>query len=193
MRKRLRAPLLLGLLSLAWAGCAIPTQGAPVSIAPSKVPFNLLDPHPPTTTTTQPKPSSFVGVQVYFLNAASQLQPAERYVASPAQLTNILDALMAGPSPSDVANDITSAIPSDVTVLAATTGAGNVVTVDMNDAFGVITGTDTELAVAQIVATVAAANGNGTGVLFEIDGQRTSVPVANGSEVAGPVYVIDFL
>ena len=63
----------------------------------------------------------------------------------------------------------------------------------MNSAFGEFTGTDTELAVGQIVATVAAENGNSTGVLFEIDGQRTSVPVANGSEVAGPVYVIDFL
>ncbi len=71
--------------------------------------------------------------------------------------------------------------------------AGNIVTVNMNSAFGEINGTDTELAVGQIVATVAAENGNGTGVLFQIDGQRTSVPVANGSEVAGPVYVIDFL
>ena len=61
-------------------------------------------------------------------------------------------------------------------MLAATTAAGNIVTVNMNSAFGEITGTDTELAVGQIVATVAAENGNGTGVLFEIDGQRTQRP-----------------
>ena len=59
----------------------------------------------------------------------------------------------------------------------------------MNSAFGQITGTATELAVAQIVATVATENGYGTGVIFEIDGQRTSVPIANGSQVAGPVYL----
>ena len=100
---------------------------------------------------------------------------------------------MLGPTSGEVASGISSAIPSDVAVLAATTAAGNVVTVNMNSAFGEITGTDTELAVGQIVATVAAANGNGTGVLFEIDGQRTQVPVANGSEVSGPVYLIDFL
>ena len=46
---------------------------------------------------------------------------------------------------------------------------------------------------AQIVATVASENGLTTGVLFEIDGQRTSVPIANGSQVAGPVYLIEFL
>ena len=77
--------------------------------------------------------------------------------------------------------------------MLSTTTAGNIVTVNMNSAFDEINGTDTELAVGQIVATVAAANGNGTGMLFQIEGQRTSVPVANGSEVAGPVYVIDFL
>jgi spore germination protein GerM len=189
--RRLRATLLLSLLSLVAAGCAIPTQGAPVSIAPSKVPFNLMEPHLPTTTTTQPK--SYVAVKVFFLDATNQLQPAQRLVAGTAPLTSILDALMLGPTSGEVASGISSAIPSDVAVLAATTAAGNVVTVNMNSAFGEITGTDTELAVGQIVATVAAANGNGTGVLFEIDGQRTQVPVANGSEVSGPVYLIDFL
>jgi spore germination protein GerM len=189
--RRPRATLLLSLLSLVAAGCAIPTQGAPVSIAPSKVPFNLMEPHLPTTTTTQPK--SYVAVKVFFLDATNQLQPAQRLVAGTAPLTSILDALMLGPTSGEVASGISSAIPSDVAVLAATTAAGNIVTVNMNSAFGEITGTDTELAVGQIVATVAAANGNGTGVLFEIDGQRTQVPVANGSEVSGPVYLIDFL
>ena len=31
------------------------------------------------------------------------------------------------------------------------------------------------------------------GVLFEIDGQRISVPIANGSQVNSPVYLFDFL
>jgi spore germination protein GerM len=193
MRSWLRAPLLLCLTGLGAAGCAIPTQGAPVAIPPSKVPSNLLEPHLPTTTTTQPK--SFVAAKVFFLddNQNGALTAVQRYLPSQAaQLTNVLDVLMAGPSPTDVASGITTAIPSNVAVLAVTT-AGGVVTVNMNSAFGEITGTDTELAVGQIVATVAAANGNDTGVLFQIDGQRTSVPVANGSEVAGPVYLIDFL
>ena len=66
-------------------------------------------------------------------------------------------------------------------------------TVNMNAAFGAITGNSIELAVAQIVATVATENGLNTGVLFEIDGQRTSVPIANGSQVTGPVYLLEFL
>jgi hypothetical protein len=68
-----------------------------------------------------------------------------------------------------------------------------VVTVNLNTAFGEITGADTELAVAQVVATVVAQTTLGTGVIFEIDGEQTSVPIASGSQVAGPVYLWDFL
>jgi spore germination protein GerM len=191
VKRRLTA---LAALAVAFvsAGCAIPTQGAPSSIAPSKVPFHLLNPHLPTTTTTQPKPSSLVPVKVFFLNSNSQLQPEPRVVAAPAPLASIISSMLAGPTTAETASGVFTAIPSDVAVLS-TTSQASVVTVNMNSAFGQITGTSTELAVAQIVATVAAENGLGTGVIFEIDGLRTSVPIANGSQVAGPVYLIEFL
>ena len=190
--RRPRAALAVLAVAAVAAGCAIPTQSSPNTIAPSKVPFDLLDPHLPTTTTTQPKPSSLVPVKVFFLNASNQLQPEARVVAAPAPLSSILTAMLAGPTSAEAADGVFTAIPSDVAVLSATT-QGGVVTVNMNAAFGEITGNDIELAVAQIVTTIANENGLGTGVIFEIDGQRTSVPIANGSQVAGPVYVIDFL
>ncbi len=174
------------------AGCSITTQSAPSSIAASKVPFKLLDPHLPTTTTTLPKPSSLVPVTVFFLNSTSQLQSEPRVVAAPAPLSSIINTMLAGPTIAEAAGGVFSAIPSDVTLLGTST-QGGVVTVNMNSAFGEITGTSTELAVAQIVATVATENGYGTGIIFEIEGQRTSVPIANGSQVAGPVYLIEFL
>ena len=99
------------------AGCAIPTQSAPSTIASSKVPFGLLDPHPPTTTTTQPKPSSFVPVKVFFLNSSEPAEPAARCVASPAPLSSIITAMLAGPTTAEAASGIFTAIPSDVTVL----------------------------------------------------------------------------
>jgi spore germination protein GerM len=192
-----RRPLLaaaLMTLAVAAAGCAIPTQGSPSTIANSKVPFNLMDPHPPTTTTTQPNPSSYVPVKVFFLtNTSEDLVPAQRFVAPPAPLIAIVKALLDGVSSVETAQNISTAIPSNVTVLGVTTQPGDVVTVNMNSAFGEITGTNTELAVGQIVATIANEIGLGTGVSFEIDGQRTSVPIANGSLVAGPVYLIEFL
>ena len=159
---------------------------------PSKVPFDLLNPHPPTTTTTQPKPSSYVAVQVFFLNATNVMTPVQRFVAAPAPLTAVITSMLAGPTKAETTKGLTTAIPSNVSVLSATTQAG-IVTVNMNAAFGAITGTNIELAVAQIVATVCAENGPTTGVLFEIDGQRISVPIANGSQVNSPVYLFDFL
>ena len=185
MRRRLAA-LALPALALVAAGCAIPTQSSPSTMPSSKVPFGLLDPHPPTTTTTQPKPSSYVPVKVFFLNPAEQLTPAVRYVAAPAPLDAIIRAMLAGPFSSE---SLTTAIPSDVALLSAGPPQNGIVTVNMNTAFGTISGNDTELAVAQIVTTVVTATGVTTGVLFEIDGQRTSVPIANGSQVSAPVYL----
>jgi hypothetical protein len=185
MRRRPNVPVLAGLVLMAAlaTGCAIPTQSAPSTMAPSKVPFDLLNPHPPsTTTTTQPKPSSYVAVQVFFLDTSDALTAVQRFVAAPAPLAAVLSALLEGPSSSDPAGTST-AIPRQT----------GIVTVNMNAAFGAITGNSIEEAVGQIVATVVTEEGATTGVLFEINGQRTSVPIANGSQVSGPVYLIDFL
>ncbi len=192
MRRRRGLLVVLGLLALTASACAIPTQGSPSPVAPSKVPFGLLDPPPPTTTTTQPKPSSLVPGKVFFLPSGNQRQSVPRVVASPAPLSAIIDALLAGPTSAETTQGYTTAIPGNVALISAT-AQGNIVTVNMNTAFGEITGTNAESAVSQVVATVATENGLGTGVIFEIDGQRTSVPIANGSEVAGPVYLIEFL
>ncbi len=191
MRRRIAVlPAVIALILLA-TGCAIPTQQSPSTIAPTKVPFHLLDPHVPTTTTTQPKPSSYVEVKVFLLNSSNQPTAVQRLVAAPAPLDAIISAMLVGPSSADPPGT-TTAIPSDVRVLSVTQ-QGSVVTVNMSSAFGQITGINSELSVAQIVATIANENGLGTGVIFEIDGQRTSVPIANGSLVTGPVYLIEFL
>lgn len=191
-----RRPVLAGLtlaLAAALAGCAIPTQDAPSTISRSKVPFNLMDPHPPTTTTTTINPSTFVPIKVYFLDTSDHLVPAPRLIPPPAPLVDIIKALLQGPTVQDTTSGISTAIPSNVTVLGVSQQPGNVVTVNLNSAFGEITGINTELAVGQIVATVANEVGLGTGVVFEIEGQRISVPTANGSLVAGPVYLLQFL
>jgi spore germination protein GerM len=182
-------------LAVLAVGCSIPTQSDPVSIAPSKVPFGLLNKHPPTTTTTLPKPSSLVPVKVFFLNsnAGNQLTSAERVVSSPAPLTAILTSLMAGPSSAEQSSGLTTAIPNDVNVISAGTTAPGVVTVNLSSGFAQIIGSATEEAVGQVVATVATENGATTGVIFEIEGVRTSVPVANGALESGPVYLLQFL
>lgn len=190
-----RRGVALGVLLLAVlaAGCAIPTQSAPSTMAPSKVPFGLLDPRVSTTTTTQPKPTSLVPVKVFFLNASNQLTGEAREVAVPAPLTAVITSMLAGPTRAETSQGITTAIPSNVAVISTEAAQEGIVTVNLNAAFDAITGNSIELAVGQIVATVTAQTGYETGVVFEVQGQRTSVPVANGSQVNGPVYILDFL
>jgi spore germination protein GerM len=190
VRRHLLAAALM-VLGVVAAGCAIPTQGSPSVIASSKVPSHLLDPHPPTTTTTQP--NAFVPVKVYFVNTSDHFVPATRVVAPPAPLIAVVRALLGGVTKGETAANISTAIPSDVTVLGVSTQPGNLVTVNLNNVFTEITGPDSELAVGQIVWTVTNEVGPTTGVIFEIEGQRTSVPIANGSLVAGPVYLLQFL
>jgi hypothetical protein len=180
----------LALVAATAAGCSIPTQGSPNAIPSARVPFGLLAKRPPTTTTIPP--AVYVPVKVYFFGPTNQLQAVQRNVSTPAPLTAILAAMLAGPSKFEAVRGIVTAIPNDVRVISTTLN-NNVVTVNMNAAFGAITGNNSEEAVAQVVATVAAAYGSNIGVLFEIQGQRTSVPVANGSLESGPVYVLEFV
>jgi spore germination protein GerM len=177
-------------IGLAAAGCAIPTQRAPSPISPNVVPGGLLI---PTTTTTQPH-GALVDVKVYLLGPTQQLAPVQRVVQVPAPLTSVITAMLGGPTSGELAQGITTAIPDNVEILSATT-RGNVVTVNFNDAFGEIFGSNTELAVAQVVATVAAQNGLAglkTGVLFQIEGFPINVPIAGGEQVPGPVTLAQF-
>jgi hypothetical protein len=182
----------LAVTGLLAAGCAIPTQARPSTIASRNVPFHLLNPRPPTTSTTQPALTSLVPVKIFLLSPTQQLDSVQRLILSPAPLTSVLASLVVGPTSSEAANGTTTAIPSSVRVLSVTTVNG-IVTVNFNSAFAQITGADTELAVSQVVATVATQNGLGTGVIFEIGGVRTSVPIASGAEVLGPVYALQFV
>lgn len=192
MTRRFLALSALGALALVAAGCGIPTQRGPSTIAASHVPFNLESPQPPSTTTTQPIPSSLVPVTVYLLSSTSQLQAVQRVVYSPAPLASVITAMLAGPDKSETARNISTAIPNNVTVISAVQH-GAQVTVDFNTAFTQISAPFTELAVAQVVATIAAQTGPNTGVIFEIEGQHTSVPIASGASVTGPVYILQFL
>jgi hypothetical protein len=187
-RRIIGALAVVGILA---TGCAIPTQSRPNVISPSHVPFHLLEPRLPTTTTTQPLPSSLVPVKIYLLGASQHLEAFQRLILSPAPLTSVLSSLVVGPTNSETVGGTSTAIPTSVRVLSVITES-DIVIVNFNAAFAGITGAATEVAVSQVVATVAAQNGLGTGVIFEIGGVRTGVPIASGVEVLGPVYAAQY-
>jgi len=91
-----------------------------------------------------------------------------RNVTVPASMFAVMNALVAGPTTSERASGITSAMGADVRVLSANV-QGGVATVDFNLAFGLISGIAQIEAVSQVVFTATDQTGV-TSVAFEIVG-----------------------
>ncbi len=182
MRVRVIGAVLIG--GLAAAGCAIPTQSVPNAIPPSKVPFDLLDPHLPTTTSTTP---ASVPAKIYLLNPSQKLVAVSRVVQFPGLLKSVIVDLLQGPTKKEEAAGIKTAIPGNVRVISASVSkTPQVATVNFNDAFNEIAGSETELAVAQVVFTVVTQTSITTGVLFQVNGEPIPFRSATAPRYRGP-------
>ena len=159
------------------AACGVPTSDRARSVPDHQVPFHLLSPTTSSTTTTQPA-AAYVTEPIFLARDASIVE-VHRDVVVPAGLTDVLDALVAGPTASETSQGITTALPSSLKVLDTTT-EGARVTLDLSDRFGQITGEAETTAVAQIVLTATSQPGV-TEVLFSIAGRPISVPTRTGS------------
>ena len=189
---RRRVPVLVvAAMALGLAACGIPTAASPTPIAKSDVPYHLLN--PPTTTTTLPGSPPAVGVpeQIYLVAPNGHLVAATREVAVPASLTQVVGALLAGPTATESASGIQSFL-SRTGVQVALAGATGVATVSFTTNPIQVVGPDQTLAIAQVVYTLTQQPGV-TGVTFEIAGKSIEVPTAAGAQVPGPVTRADFL
>jgi hypothetical protein len=163
--------------------CGIPIASSPTKIPASDVPFHLLSPKTPTTNPVTPP----VGAreQIYLVDTTQHVIGVIRDVAPPATLTEILGALLDGPTAAESSAGLQSFLtgqPGDVTA----TVAGGIATVDFTTNPFQIVGPDQTLAVSQVVFTATGQPGV-TGVLFQIDGKPIEVPTAAGVQVPGPV------
>lgn len=168
-------------LAAALGACGVPVDSSPTALAKSGVPFGLLQPSPPATTTTAPKPAT-VTVQIFLLTVSNQLAPVTRDVPVPAALPTVMAALVDGPSNAEAAIGLQSAVPAGTQIISATI-SGGVATVDLGGTFGQLVGQAQIDAVAQIVFTATALSAVG-GVIFQLDGQPVAVPTASGAETA---------
>lgn len=167
------------------AGCGVPVDRGPVALSRSGVPFHLLDPSvPPTTTTTVTSPVE-VPIEIFLFGPSGVLAAVSRAVPSSQDLLpTILGALVDGPTEAETASGLQSAVPPQTSVLGANVGPGGLATVDLAGAFAQLVGQAQIEAVAQIVYTATALPGGGvTQVTFQIAGQPIEVPVASGAQV----------
>ena len=125
--------------------------------------------------------------ETIFLVAPSQhVVAVTRDVPVPATLSEILGALLEGPT---TAESVVRAPELPVRHTAQVRGhvASGIATVDFIAANPVqVVGPDQTLAIAQVVFTATQQPGV-TGVVFKIDNQPIEVPTASGAQVPGPV------
>ncbi len=168
------------------AACGIPTSGTPTAIAKADVPFHLLDPVTPTTAPPTVSPAVAVPTTIYLVAPTQHVIAVSRDVQIPATLSEIIGALLEGPTASESRFGLQSFLTGTTTQVKATVVDG-IATVDFFTANPVqVVGPDQTLAIAQVVFTATQQTGV-TGVVFQIDGKPIEVPTASGVQVPGPV------
>ncbi|MGA8724524.1 MAG: GerMN domain-containing protein [Acidimicrobiales bacterium] len=165
------------------AACGIPSGGAPTDIAKANVPFHLLNPAPSTTVPTPPA----VGVTetIFLVVGGQHLQPVTRDVPVPANLTQILGALLDGPTAAESSAGLQTFLTSTHIQVTASVSNG-IATVNFASNPVQVVGPDQTLAVAQVVFTATQQPGVAA-VAFEIAGQPIGVPTSSGVQASGPV------
>jgi hypothetical protein len=185
--RRLRtvsAAAVMGAALVLLAGCGVPVDRTPSALPRKDIPFGLLQPSAPTTTTTKPPSQAENPVSIYLVDSTGHLQAVARQVpAAEDSLAGVLGLLVRGPSNAETLSGLESAVPAQTTVLGAVVGSTGLATVNLGGStFGQLVGQAQIEAVAQIVYTASAQPGV-SNVAFELAGQAVDVPVASGAQV----------
>jgi hypothetical protein len=190
---------LAALVGVVAAGCGIPTNSGPQAIAKSNIPSHLLNPTSPSTSTTLNPP---VGVteQIFLVDPTLHLVAKSRNIAPPASLSQVLNALLLGPTAAESLAGIQSFVSgstsqgSSSSSRVVATVADGVATINFAvNPVQVVGSTQPLLAIAQIVYTATGQPGVNS-VLIEIAGLPIDVPTApDGALVSTPVTKAQYL
>ncbi len=165
--------------------CGIPTASAPTPIAKANLPVHLLNPAPPATVGSTIPQTVGVPEPIFLVAPNQHLVAISRDVPTPPTLTEILGALLEGPTTFEAANGLQSLLTGTKTQVSATVAAG-IATVNFTADPIPLVGPNQTLAIAQVVFTATEQPGV-TGVVFQIAGQPTAVPTDTGAQVLAPV------
>ncbi len=105
--------------------------------------------------------------------------------------TPVLEVLFLGPNPKEIESDVTTFLPEGLAVVDWSVRSGGVLTLDLPESFGELTGTTLIFALAQIVHTVTADDGV-NGVRITIDGEAREWPDVNSQLQSDPLTVYDY-
>ncbi len=170
----------LATCALLLSGCTVvKTTAHPVAIAPSTVPFGLLDPTIPFTNQLK---VTFAERSIYFVNAQGRLVALRRLLPTPHTLNEILNVMAAGPTSAEASDGIGTYVPTVVHINQATLHNG-VGYVDLSPVFLALSPVGQQRATAQIVLTAQAA-GATKGVRITVAQQPYLAGLPNGRQVS---------
>ena len=187
----LLAGLVLAAVVAGAAGCGIPTEEDATLARAEDVPFDLLAEIPETTTSTINAPSgASLTRATIFLVQGERLAPVDRDIAAPPSGEGVIEALERGPTRSEAALGLRSALVG-ADVMRSIGVSGGIASVDLGTGFTDIVGRDQIMALAQIVSTVTGLPGVGR-VAFTLEGVPVGVPRGDGAVTTESVSRDDY-
>lgn len=175
----------LGGLALALgiaAGCGLPVDASPVPIPSSSIPLALTTPN---STLPIVNPRVGVPISIYLIAPdGDQLIKVTRYVRYPLDPQKILDALEEGPTDTEIAEDITSALPPTANLLSDGIDQDGILRITLDPSFRSLLTTQDAFYFAQIVWTMVNSDDlpEVGGVAFEYDNAFVEPEIGNGSQ-----------
>ena len=189
------------LLVFTIASCGVPRSSKVVEISKAELPTEL-NQQPTTTTTTTTvaedasaketqQPASEVlsePVELYYISD-DRLVATTQSIVSPATISQVLAALIAGPPTGDYGLGLRSALPTDLNAeIDISKGVAQINTTA--EFLTELSPIDQRLAIAQLVLTFTRRPGVGQ-VIFTVDGQNVAVPRGRG-DLAKPGTTVSF-
>ena len=189
------------LLVFTIASCGVPRSSKVVEISKAELPTEL-NQQPTTTTTTTTvaedasaketqQPASEVlsePVELYYISD-DRLVATTQSIVSPATISQVLAALIAGPPTGDNGLGLRSALPADLNAeIGISKGVAQINTTA--EFLTELSPIDQRLAIAQLVLTFTRRPGVGQ-VIFTVDGQNVAVPRGRG-DLAKPGTTVSF-
>lgn len=178
----MRSPVVVVLLVAALTGCGVPRDDAPRALDPRDIPFTSPSPAPAD------EPEGPGRVALYFVRDG-RIVLARRPVPGTTPVDELLDLLLAGPTPAENAAGLSSVIPATLLVEGLQVeGDTGVVTLGGPQDQAPPT---QPLAFAQIVVTLTAP-GRLEGVRFRLGDRDLRVPRGDGLLTDGPLDRDDY-
>jgi len=181
---KLRSALGLGCLGVALAaaaGCGLPVDASPVPIPSSQIPPALSEP-----STTQPVVNVKLGIPITIYLIApdgDQLIKETRLVPKPLTPQKVLVALDEGPTPREIDQGITTAIPPSASLISGGVDPDGLLRVELDSSYGSLLSEQQALYFAQIVWTVTSPDlPYVRDVAFEYQSAFVEPEIGNGSQ-----------